>query len=252
MSNPLFKVDPKYLHPFESYVYTTLNNHIHHLRPYNITPNHLTTCNIITSIISGYYLYKNTKSVAIIFLILSYIFDCSDGLYARKYKMVSKFGDYYDHISDLIQYLLYTYILFTKYQFINYRALIIIIIVQLVLMFAYMNEEALKLTISSGYAHYWSRSRESIWKKGETSGMVQKLNRMLIDDDQDSVVIEVILAGPDIGGKEASCHVGYRSCFYREVSIGESNINKPLKFIEDKKSFDPEKVYKDMPNPTKL
>ena len=119
-------------------------------------------------------------------------------------------------------------------------------------MFAYMNEEALKLTISSGYAHYWSRSRESIWKKGETSGMVQKLNRMLIDDDQDSVVIEVILAGPDIGGKEASCHVGYRSCFYREVSIGESNINKPLKFIEDKKSFDPEKVYKDMPNPTKL
>ena len=138
MSNPLFKVDPKYLHPFESYVYTTLNNHIHHLRPYNITPNHLTTCNIITSIISGYYLYKNTKSVAIIFLILSYIFDCSDGLYARKYKMVSKFGDYYDHISDLIQYLLYTYILFTKYQFINYRALIIIIIVQLVLMFAYI------------------------------------------------------------------------------------------------------------------
>ena len=121
-----------------------------------------------------------------------------------------------------------------------------------VLMFAYMNEEALKLTISSGYAHYWSRSRESIWKKGETSGMVQKLNRMLIDDDQDSVVIEVILAGPDIGGKEASCHVGYRSCFYREVSIGESNINKPLKFIEDKKSFDPEKVYKGMPNPTKL
>ena len=121
-----------------------------------------------------------------------------------------------------------------------------------VLMFAYMNEEALKLTISSGYAHYWSRSRESIWKKGETSGMVQKLNRMLIDDDQDSVVIEVILAGPDIGGKEASCHVGYRSCFYREVSIGESNINKPLKFIEDKKSFDPEKVYKEMPNPTKL
>ena len=121
-----------------------------------------------------------------------------------------------------------------------------------VIMFAYMNEEALRLTISSGYAHYWSRSRESIWKKGETSGMVQKLNRMLIDDDQDSVVIEVILAGPDIGGKEASCHVGYRSCFYREVSIGESNINKPLKFIEDKKSFDPEKVYKDMPNPTKL
>ena len=121
-----------------------------------------------------------------------------------------------------------------------------------VLMFAYMNEEALKLTISSGYAHYWSRSRESIWKKGETSGMVQKLDRMLIDDDQDSLVIEVLLAGPDIGGNEASCHVGYRSCFYREVPIGASNIGEPLKFIENEKSFDPEKVYKNMPNPTKL
>ena len=121
-----------------------------------------------------------------------------------------------------------------------------------VLMFAYMNEEALKLAISSGYAHYWSRSRESIWKKGETSGMVQKLDRMLIDDDQDSLVIEVLLAGPDIGGNEASCHVGYRSCFYREVPIGASNIGEPLKFIENEKSFDPEKVYKNIPNPTKL
>ncbi|HIG08630.1 MAG TPA: phosphoribosyl-AMP cyclohydrolase [Alphaproteobacteria bacterium] len=121
-----------------------------------------------------------------------------------------------------------------------------------VLMFAYMNEEAMKLTISSGYAHYWSRSRKSIWKKGETSGMVQKLDRMLIDDDQDSLVIEVFLTGPDLGGNEASCHVGYRSCFYREVPIGASNLDKPLKFIESKKSFDPEKIYKDIPNPTKL
>ncbi|MBT3938999.1 MAG: phosphoribosyl-AMP cyclohydrolase [Pelagibacterales bacterium] len=121
-----------------------------------------------------------------------------------------------------------------------------------VLMFAYMNEEAMKLTIASGYAHYWSRSRESIWKKGETSGMVQKLDRMLIDDDQDSLVIEVSLTGPDLGGKEASCHVGYRSCFYREVSIGKANIGKPLIFTEDEKSFDPEKIYKNIPNPTKL
>jgi phosphoribosyl-AMP cyclohydrolase len=121
-----------------------------------------------------------------------------------------------------------------------------------VLMFAYMNEEAMKLTISSGYAHYWSRSRKSIWKKGETSGMVQKLDRMLIDDDQDSLVIEVFLTCPDLGGNEASCHVGYRSCFYREVPIGASNLDKPLKFIESKKSFDPEKIYKDIPNPTKL
>ena len=137
MSNPLYKVDPKLLHPFESYVYRTLNDYLHYLKPYNITPNHLTTCNIISSIISAYYLYFNNKILSIIFLILSYIFDCADGLYARKYKMVSKFGDYYDHISDLTQYLLYTYILFTKYKFINYKVLIIIILIQLVLMFSY-------------------------------------------------------------------------------------------------------------------
>jgi phosphoribosyl-AMP cyclohydrolase len=121
-----------------------------------------------------------------------------------------------------------------------------------VLMFAYMNEEAMQLTISTGLAHYWSRSRKSLWKKGETSGMFQKIERMLIDDDQDSLVIEVSLTEPSLGGNEASCHVGYRSCFYREVPIGSENGDKPLKFIENKKSFDPEKVYENMPNPTKL
>ncbi len=121
-----------------------------------------------------------------------------------------------------------------------------------VLMFAYMNEEALQLTISTGLAHYWSRSRESLWKKGETSGMFQKVQRMLIDDDQDSLVIEVALTEPNLGGDEASCHVGYRSCFYREVLIGQENQDKPLRFIEDEKSFDPDIIYKNMPNPTKL
>lgn len=121
-----------------------------------------------------------------------------------------------------------------------------------VLMFAYMNEEAMQLTISSGLAHYWSRSRGSLWKKGETSGMFQKVERMLIDDDQDSLVIEVSLGEPLLGGNEASCHVGYRSCFYREVSIGAKSIAEPLKFIESEKSFDPEEVYKNQPNPTKL
>ena len=119
-------------------------------------------------------------------------------------------------------------------------------------MFAYMNEEAMQLTMSTGLAHYWSRSRKSLWKKGETSGMVQNIQRMLIDDDQDSLVIEVTLTEPNLGGEEASCHVGYRSCFYREVPIGQENTDKPLKFIEDEKSFDPEKIYKNIPNPTKL
>ena len=120
-------------------------------------------------------------------------------------------------------------------------------------MFAYMNEESMKLTISSGFAHYWSRSRKKLWKKGETSGMFQEVKRMLIDDDQDCLVIEVLLCPPIGGGNESSCHVGYRSCFYREVPLGKSD--KPerlLEFIEDRKSFDPEKVYKDIPNPTKI
>ncbi|MEM9444718.1 MAG: phosphoribosyl-AMP cyclohydrolase [Verrucomicrobiota bacterium] len=121
-----------------------------------------------------------------------------------------------------------------------------------VLMFAFMNSEALALTIETGLAHYWSRSRQKLWKKGETSGMFQKVQRMLIDDDQDCVVIEVSLTAPDAGGKEASCHVGYRSCFYREVPIGETKSPVQLQFIESDKAFDPQAVYGDAPNPTQL
>lgn len=120
-----------------------------------------------------------------------------------------------------------------------------------ILMFAFMNEEALRLTIETRLAHYWSRSRQKLWKKGETSGMTQQVQRILIDDDQDCVIIEVTLASPDAGGEEASCHVGYRSCFYREITdVGGS---KPvLSFIETEKSFDPDAVYGDTPNPTQL
>lgn len=122
-----------------------------------------------------------------------------------------------------------------------------------ILMFAFMNEEALRLTISSGLAHYWSRSRQKLWKKGESSGMFQHVQRMLIDDDQDCVIIEVTLTPPSIGGNEASCHVGYRSCFYREVPVQpESGSDVQLQFVEDDKSFDPTKVYEGMANPTQL
>ena len=122
-----------------------------------------------------------------------------------------------------------------------------------VLMFAYMNKEAMKLTISSGFAHYWSRSRKKLWKKGETSGMFQEVKRMLIDDDQDCLVLEVLLSAPTKGGNEASCHVGYRSCFYREVPLGKSlKKERELKFLEEKKSFDPNKIYSGITNPTKI
>ena len=121
-----------------------------------------------------------------------------------------------------------------------------------ILMFAFMNEEALRLTIETGLAHYWSRSRRKLWKKGETSGMFQHVGEMLIDDDQDCLIIRVELTAPGAGGKEASCHVGYRSCFYRRIQLISGEPPPGLSFIESEKSFDPDAVYGDTPNPTQL
>jgi phosphoribosyl-AMP cyclohydrolase len=119
------------------------------------------------------------------------------------------------------------------------------------LMVGYMNAEALRLTIETGEAHYFSRSRQVLWHKGATSGLVQKVRELLIDDDQDCVWLRVEIAGG------ASCHVGYRSCFYRQVPVGEKALEAssgplPLRYTETEKVFDPEIVYKGQPNPTKL
>jgi len=114
-----------------------------------------------------------------------------------------------------------------------------------VLMHGYMNREALARTIETGDAHYWSRSRNCLWRKGETSGLVQKGRQILIDDDQDAVWLRV-----DVGGG-ASCHVGYRSCFYREVLTG-GGADARLRFTQTDKVFDPEVVYRGQPNPTRL
>ena len=117
-----------------------------------------------------------------------------------------------------------------------------------VLMHGYMNSEALKKTIETKEAHYWSRSRKSIWHKGKTSGFTQKIIQIRIDDDQDSVWLSV-----DIGNG-ASCHVGYKSCFYRSIPLGKIDQSEKIemKFEEKEKKFDPEKVYKGQTNPTKL
>lgn len=120
-----------------------------------------------------------------------------------------------------------------------------------ILMFAFMNEEALRLTIETRLAHYWSRSRQKLWRKGETSGMRQEVSQILIDDDQDCVILKVTLTQPEAGGDEASCHVGYRSCFYREVA-GGADGRPALRFVESEKAFDPVAVYGDTPNPTQL
>jgi len=117
-----------------------------------------------------------------------------------------------------------------------------------VLMHGYMNEEALKKTIETKEAYYWSRSRKILWHKGKTSGFVQKVIELRVDDDQDAIWMSV-----DIGDG-ASCHVGYRSCFYRSIPLGavKDTTQIKIKFKEKEKKFDPKKIYKGQPNPTKL
>lgn len=121
-----------------------------------------------------------------------------------------------------------------------------------VLMQGYMNTEALSLTIRTGEAYYYSRSRQVLWHKGATSGFVQTVRELLIDDDQDCIWLRVDVAGG------ASCHVGYRSCFYRRVPVGQafdeqqSDGHIELEWTDRKKVFDPEEVYGDTPNPTRL
>ena len=102
-----------------------------------------------------------------------------------------------------------------------------------VLMVAYMNRAALNLTIQTGYATYFSRTRRKLWKKGEQSGHVQKVEQILVDCDQDCLLLKVIV---DAG----QCHVGYQSCFYRALKKGS---NKELEFIAEK-TYDPKKIYK--------
>ena len=114
-----------------------------------------------------------------------------------------------------------------------------------VLMHAYMNAEALEQTIKLSEAVYWSRSRKCLWHKGATSGLVQRVHEMRIDDDQDCVWLRVDVQGG------ASCHVGYRSCFYRTVPFGVE-VGQPLVFTETEKVFDPKSVYGDAPNTTQL
>jgi phosphoribosyl-AMP cyclohydrolase len=104
-----------------------------------------------------------------------------------------------------------------------------------VLMVAHMNDEALRRTIETGDAWYYSRSRKKLWRKGETSGHVQRVVEMRMDCDQDAVWIRVEQSG-------AACHTGRHSCFYRVVK-NEAGGAK-LVFIDADKAFDPDKVYK--------
>jgi phosphoribosyl-AMP cyclohydrolase len=108
----------------------------------------------------------------------------------------------------------------------------------MLLMVAHMNAEALALTIETGIAHYWSRSRASLWKKGETSRNVQNVTALRVDCDQDAVWLRV-----NVSGQGATCHTGRRSCFYRRVSMDDGT--PALLHDGSEQKFDPAKVYRD-------
>ncbi|MEQ1937247.1 phosphoribosyl-AMP cyclohydrolase [Mesorhizobium sp. CN5-321] len=105
------------------------------------------------------------------------------------------------------------------------------------LMVAHMNAEALALTLESGVAHYWSRSRNALWKKGETSGNLQEVVEMLTDCDQDAVWLRVKVMGHD-----ATCHTGRRSCFYRTVGLVDGRAT--LAGDGSEPLFDADKTYR--------
>jgi phosphoribosyl-AMP cyclohydrolase len=108
-----------------------------------------------------------------------------------------------------------------------------------VLMFAYMNAEALALSIKSGEAHYWSRSRNVLWRKGETSGNIQHIVEMRTDCDQDVLWLKVEMAGSG-----ACCHTGRKSCFYRVITPGkDAGAAASLVLVDAERQFDPEAVY---------
>ncbi len=108
-----------------------------------------------------------------------------------------------------------------------------------VVMLAHMNADALKRTIETGVATYWSRSRKSLWVKGETSGNIQKVKSIRVDCDQDAVLLEV-----SVDGAGASCHRGFHSCFYRSVPVAAAvDASLELGFVETDPAFDPHEVY---------
>ena len=104
------------------------------------------------------------------------------------------------------------------------------------LMVAHMNAEAVAKTIESGEAWYYSRSRKALWKKGESSGHVQRVVELRVDCDQDALWLKVEQVGP------GACHTGRRSCFYRSVPLGKAGSVK-LEFRNGEKTFDPKAVY---------
>jgi phosphoribosyl-AMP cyclohydrolase len=102
-----------------------------------------------------------------------------------------------------------------------------------ILMLAYINEDSWKFSLETGNATYWSRSRQKLWKKGESSGNVQKIKEILVDCDEDTVVFKIDQIG------DAACHLGYRSCFFRKANLEKNELEVVGELV-----FDPTEVYK--------
>jgi phosphoribosyl-AMP cyclohydrolase len=104
------------------------------------------------------------------------------------------------------------------------------------LMAAWMNQAALEQTLATGFAHYWSRSRNCLWRKGEVSGESQRAIEILTDCDQDTLLLRV-----EVQGRGATCHTGRRSCFYRRLRRDAGSVT--LEIIDDHRLFEPNAVY---------
>lgn len=138
MSHNLFKISLKYLHPIDAGFHYSAYNIMPYFKERNYTPNQLTTCSFIYGLISCYFLYIGYPILTICLSLISYFFDVMDGVYARRYNLTSKFGDYYDHITDIIQYVLYIGILIYKYNLLDYKKSCILLIIQVLLASVYI------------------------------------------------------------------------------------------------------------------
>ena len=146
------KLKEKYDNPFDIIIYKIIDTQLYTLYIYNVTPNMLTTLSLISWIISAYYFYNDNFTLAVLFYFLSYYFDCADGKMARKYNMVTQFGDYYDHINDALKTIIFIIIMFIKSKK-KFIKVIVVLIIFVFLLFVFINCQE----------KIYNKNNESLW-----------------------------------------------------------------------------------------
>lgn len=131
------KLSEEHENIFDIYMYKFIDSHIHIYKNLGLTPNMITTLSLLFGISSVYMIFKKQYKIAAVLFLIQYYFDCTDGKVARKYNMTSKFGDYYDHISDAIKYLLLIYVLY-KDNFNKLKKVIVIIVLLIIIAYIYL------------------------------------------------------------------------------------------------------------------